>query len=67
MPTATASWRRRARSPLVRPDGGQLASIKTALEPYVQTALKQIDAKGIDAKAAYDALKAEIKAVEAGK
>jgi TRAP-type C4-dicarboxylate transport system substrate-binding protein len=52
---------------LVRPEGEQLASIKAALEPYVQTALKQIEAKGIDAKAAYDALKAEIKAVEAGK
>jgi TRAP-type C4-dicarboxylate transport system substrate-binding protein len=52
---------------LVRPDGAQLAAIKTALEPYVQTALKQIDAKGINANAAYEALKAEIQAVASGK
>lgn len=52
---------------LARPDGKQLEALKAALEPYVQTALKQVGAKGIDAKAAYDALKAEIKAVEVGK
>jgi TRAP-type C4-dicarboxylate transport system substrate-binding protein len=52
---------------LVHPNAAQLAAIGTALEPYVQTALKQIDAKGIDAKAAYEALKAEIKAVASGK
>jgi TRAP-type C4-dicarboxylate transport system substrate-binding protein len=52
---------------LVRPGGEQLAAIKASLEPYVQTALKQIGAKGVEAKAAYDALKAEIAAVEAGK
>jgi TRAP-type C4-dicarboxylate transport system substrate-binding protein len=51
---------------LIRPEGAQLDAIKAALEPFVQTALKQIDAKGVDAKAAYAALKAEIKAVEAG-
>jgi hypothetical protein len=52
---------------LVRPDGPQLAAIKAALEPYIQTQLKLMDAKGVDGKAAYDALKAEIAAIEAGK
>jgi TRAP-type C4-dicarboxylate transport system substrate-binding protein len=56
----------KGRISLVRPEGEQLNAIKAALEPYVQATLKQIEAKGIDAKAAYDALKAEIKAVEAG-
>jgi TRAP-type C4-dicarboxylate transport system substrate-binding protein len=52
---------------LVHPEAAQLDAFKAALEPYVQTALKQIGAKGIDAGAAYDALKAEVEAVEAGK
>jgi TRAP-type C4-dicarboxylate transport system substrate-binding protein len=52
---------------LVRPDGAQLSAMKAALAPYVETAMKQIGARDIDARAAYDALKAEIKAVEAGK
>jgi TRAP-type C4-dicarboxylate transport system substrate-binding protein len=52
---------------LVRPDGPQLAAIKTALEPFIQTQLKLMDAKGVDGKAAFEALKAEIAAIEAGK
>jgi TRAP-type C4-dicarboxylate transport system substrate-binding protein len=51
---------------LVRPEGGQLGALKAALDPYVETALKQIEAKGIEARAAYEALKAEVKAVAAG-
>ena len=57
----------KGRIALVHPEAVQVDAIKAALEPYVQTALKQIGAKGIDANAAYDALKAEVEAVEAGK
>ncbi len=52
---------------LVHPEVAQLDAIRAALAPYTETALKQIAAKGIDAQAAYEALKDEIEAVEAGK
>lgn len=51
---------------LVHPQGAELAEIEAALKPYTEEALKQISAKGIDAPAVYEALKAEIAEVRAG-
>ena len=44
-----------------------VAAVQKAVQPVVDRTLANIQAKGIDAKAAYEALKAEVAAVKAGK
>lgn len=63
---AYATMAQKGKIKLVVPDAGQMGALSTALAPYVEEALKQIGAKGVDAPAAYEALKAEIAKVKAG-
>lgn len=63
---AFATMAQKGKIKLITPDAAQVEAISTAVAPYVAEALEQIGAKGVDAAAAYEALKAEIAKVKAG-
>ena len=62
---ALASMRKSGKIELTTPSEQQMAAIRKALEPYVTKTLQQISTKGIDARAAQQALQKEIAAMKA--
>ncbi len=63
---ATETMKASGKMTFVDPAGAQLTEIEAALKPYTEAALKQIADKGVDAQAAYEALKAEVAKVKGG-
>jgi TRAP-type C4-dicarboxylate transport system substrate-binding protein len=63
---ALEAIKREGRIELATPDADQMAAIEVALQPYVAQTLEQVAATGIDAEAAYQALRREIAAVKDG-
>lgn len=64
---ALAAIEQKGRIKLVIPDDSQMAEIRKAIEPYAAKTLRQIAARGIDAQAAFQALRREIDAAKAGR